>query len=91
MKKRTHKVLSKIGNRYMFTHAIMKFKNPVGQRTFRFPEVGVRVHKEDRMIQLIYRNCCGFPSLNGNTRGNKTVEYLQNHEEKLFLTFKVYI
>lgn len=29
-----------------------------------------------------------FPSLNGNTRANKTVKYLQNHEEKLFLTFQ---
>ena len=55
-------------------YATMKFKNLVGQRTFRFLEVGVRVHREERMIQLTHRNCCGFPSLNGNTRGNKTVE-----------------
>lgn len=38
----------------MSTHATVKFKNPMGYKTFRFPAVGARVLKEGRMIQFTH-------------------------------------
>lgn len=43
-------MLSKIGNRPMSAYATVKFKNTVGQKTFKFPEMEVKVLWEGRII-----------------------------------------
>lgn len=59
----------------MSKHATVKFKNTVGQKIFKFPEVGVRVLWEGRMI-LFTHNGSGT-----RTASNLSMAILEKQED----------